>query len=116
MYATHLAPLLTPVLEHLLFRLDRTWRPILAASTTFVQERVTTDIGQALSSASCNATALIAGRGGEEWFAAYYARCGLFVGDLDSATAEAVVEKYRIELTRTVSDVLQSVLALKGDW
>jgi hypothetical protein len=35
---------------------------------------------------------------------------------LDNETAEAAVEKYRVEFTRTWSDMVQSALALKGDW
>jgi hypothetical protein len=46
----------------------------------------------------------------------YYARSGLFVGDLDAVTAESAVEKYRVEVTRIYSDVAQSALALKGEW
>lgn len=110
MYATHMEPLLRPVLEHLLYRLDRSWRPILSPSA------LPSDGSKALTSTTCTAAATVAERGGEEWFSSYYARSGLFVGDLDMVTAEAAVEKYRVELTRTVSDVIQSVLALKGDW
>ena len=40
----------------------------------------------------------------------------MFVGDLDKVTADAAVEKYRVDLSRVFSDVLQSALALKGDW
>jgi hypothetical protein len=58
----------------------------------------------------------LAGGGGEDWFTSYYARSGVFVGDLDAVTAEAAVEKFRVEVTRTFSDILQSALALKGDW
>jgi hypothetical protein len=109
-------PLLRPVLEHLLYRLDRTWSPILRSSIPSSQDRSVLDKSKALTSTFCDAAAAVAARGGEEWFAGYYARSGLFVGDLDSVTAEAAVEKYRVELTRTFSDVFQSVLALKGDW
>jgi hypothetical protein len=35
---------------------------------------------------------------------------------LDSVTAEAAVEKHRVDLSRTYSDVLQVALALKGPW
>jgi len=38
------------------------------------------------------------------------------VGDLDTVSAEAAVEKVRVELTRCYSDMLQSALALKGEW
>jgi len=54
--------------------------------------------------------------GVEPWLILYYARGGLFVGDLDSVTGEAMVEKSRVDLTRTWADMIQTVLALKGDW
>lgn len=71
---------------------------------------------KALTSADCLDAAALAARGGEEWFTAYYARGGLFVGDLEAVTAESAVEKVRVELSRTLSDVLQAGLALKGEW
>ena len=58
----------------------------------------------------------MASQGGEAWYTSYYARSGCFVGELDTETAESAVEKYRIEITRTCSDVIQSALALKGEW
>jgi hypothetical protein len=38
------------------------------------------------------------------------------VGDLDAVSAEEAVEKSRVELSRSYSDVLQAAFALKGDW
>ena len=35
---------------------------------------------------------------------------------MEGVGVEAAVEKVRVELSRTFSDVLQSALALKGDW
>ena len=106
MYMTHLAPVLGPVFEHLRYRLDLTWEPILQNTGTT----------KALTTPDCETAAALANRGGDEWFRAYYARSGLFVGALDSEIAESAVEKGRVEITRTFSDVLQSSLALKGDW
>jgi len=112
LYASHLAPILGPVAEHVKQRMQLTWAPITnPASMPSIPE-----LGKALTSSSFNAATMLASRGGEEWYASYYARSGIFVGDLDSVTAESVVEKYRIEITRTYGDMLQAVLALKGDW
>lgn len=44
----------------------------------------------------------------ESWLLSYYARAGLFVGDLDGVTGEAAVEKARVELSRTFADIIQS--------
>lgn len=99
-------------MEHMKQRLRMTWAPIVnPASVSSIPE-----LGKALTSGSCPAAAALASRGGEEWYTSYYARSGIFVGDLDSVTAESVVEKYRIEITRNYCDMLQAVLALKGDW
>jgi hypothetical protein len=107
---THLAPIVGPVFEHMKYRLDKTWEPILNSTDGPSQ------LCRPLFTNDCEATASLARRGGEDWFNSYYARSGLFVGDLDAVTAEAAVEKGRVEVTRTFSDVLQSALALKGDW
>jgi hypothetical protein len=64
----------------------------------------------------CAGAAALASRGGEDWFSWYYAHAGLFVGDLDPAMAESIVEKQRVDLGRSFSDVMLLVLALKGDW
>ncbi len=52
----------------------------------------------------------------EESDAAFYTRGGLFVGDLEAVSAESVVEKVRVDLTRGYCDMLQCALALKGEW
>jgi hypothetical protein len=77
---------------------------------------VVLDLGKALTSSTCSSAAALAAQGGDSWYTSFYARSGIFVGDLDSVTAEAAVEKYRSELSRTFSDMLQAALALKGDW
>ncbi|KAL3910653.1 MAG: hypothetical protein SGILL_007609, partial [Bacillariaceae sp.] len=64
----------------------------------------------------CEAAAALARDNSEAWYQSYYARSCIFVGDLDNETAESAVEKYRIEMTRVFGDVIQSALALKGDW
>ena len=113
LYKTHLEPILGPIFEHIRYRMEKTWLPILSApglSGSFSEPT------RALTSAECNNAAALALRGGEEYFSWFYAHCGLFVGDLDSVTAEAAVEKSRVELSRTFSDMMQVTLALKGDW
>lgn len=76
---------------------------------------LSTETTKALVSDNC---AEIAGRlassGVESWLVTYYARGGLFVGDLDNATSEAAVEKVRVELTRTFSDMIQISASIKG--
>lgn len=99
-------------MEHMKQRLELTWAPIINPVTVVSVP----ELGKALTSITCDAAAVLASRGGEGWYASYYARSGIFVGDLDSVTAESVVEKYRVEMTRNYSDMLQAVLALKGDW
>lgn len=111
LYNSHLAPIVGPVFEHIKYRLDHSWAHILNAASISVP-----DAGKALTTTNCNSAAVHAARGGEDWFASYYMRSGIFVGELDSVTAEAAVEKYRVEITRTFCDMLQAVLALKGDW
>lgn len=112
MYTTHLAPLLVPICEHLRVRLERTWQPVLNASSP----SVLTEAMRALTSADAGKAAILASQGGDAWFTWYYAHAGLFVGDMDVITAEAAVDKYRVEIGRTFSDVLQVALALKGEW
>lgn len=109
MYMTHLAPILGPVIDHMHIRLEKTWLPITGPV-------VATEMCRPLFTTDCDAAAALASRGGEEWFSSYYARSGLFVGDLDAVTAEAAVDKGRVEISRTFSDLLQTALALKGDW
>jgi hypothetical protein len=73
-------------------------------------------VTNALSSNDCLKAAELAAKGGEEWWAWYYSHGGLFVGDLDRVTADAAVKKHRVDIGRNVSNVLQSAMALKGDW
>jgi hypothetical protein len=113
---THLAPFVGPIVEHMQYRLGKTWEPVLRSTTTDNNTSNNNSICKPLFTTDCDAAAALASRGGEEWFLSYYARSGLFVGDLDAVTAEAAVEKGRVEVTRIFSDVLQSALALKGDW
>jgi hypothetical protein len=110
LYPTHLAPILDPIIDHIRYRLEKTWLPVLTTSSS------NTDEMKALSSADCHIVTQILARGEDTWFTWYYAHAGLFVGDLDTVTSEAAVEKYRVDISRTFSDMLQTVLALKGDW
>eukprot|EP00934_Nitzschia_sp_Nitz4_P007801 Nitzschia sp. Nitz4//scaffold105_size73764//38086//42509//NITZ4_005677-RA/size73764-augustus-gene-0.51-mRNA-1//1//CDS//3329532450//7791//frame0 len=107
LYSTHLAPIVGPILEHLQHRLELSWDPILKGQGASPRPLFCSD---------CDAAAQVASQGGDIWYASYYARSGLFVGDLDGVTAEAAVEKQRVEITRTFGDVLQAALALKGEW
>ena len=108
LYQTHLAHILVPVLEHVQYRLRYTWAPILEANSS-----VST---RALSTQDCEVVAALASRGGDEWYCSYYARGGVFTGELDETTSEAVVEKVRVEFTRVFCDVIQTSLALRGEW
>eukprot|EP00804_Cyclotella_cryptica_P002600 CCRYP_010429-RC/>CCRYP_010429-RC protein AED:0.08 eAED:0.08 QI:0/0.9/0.90/1/0.7/0.54/11/1348/1458 len=111
LYQSHLTAILVPLFENMKYRLQCSWDPILrnAASST--------DSTKPLTSESCtDAVNKLSTGNVESWLLAYYARGGLFVGDLDSVTGEAAVEKARVELTRNFSDMIQSVLALKGGW
>jgi hypothetical protein len=112
LYPTHLAPIIRRVFEHIQYRLEKSWQPILQPSSP----GLVVASSKALFTPDCEAAAALASRGEETWYTSYYARSGLFVGDLDSVTAEAAVEKYRVEVTRIYSDVVQSALALKGEW
>ena len=114
LYKTHLEPIVGPFMDHMRYRLDKTWLPVLSTGSTSGSGSAV--MTKALTSADCANVALIASRGEEEWFSWYYAHAGLFVGDLDSVTSEAAVEKHRVDISRAFSDVLQSALALKGDW
>eukprot|EP00550_Attheya_septentrionalis_P000795 CAMPEP_0198290488 /NCGR_PEP_ID=MMETSP1449-20131203/8336_1 /TAXON_ID=420275 /ORGANISM="Attheya septentrionalis, Strain CCMP2084" /LENGTH=1467 /DNA_ID=CAMNT_0043988997 /DNA_START=193 /DNA_END=4596 /DNA_ORIENTATION=+ len=110
LYRSHLAPILGPIFEHMQYRLKMTWSPIISPNTG---QSVSTG---ALTSANRASAVALASSGGESWFEQYYARGGLFVGDLDSVTAESAVEKVRVDLGRTISDMMQVALALKGEW
>ena len=110
LYQTHVSPIVGPIVEHVKYRLDLSWQPILQPSTTAAQPT------KALFTSDCDSAAIVASQNGEGWYASYYARSCLFVGGLDTETADAAVEKHRVEVTRTYSDVIQAALALKGEW
>ena len=110
LYTTHLAPMIDPIFDHIRYRLEKTWLPVLSTSMS-----QSTDM-KALSSSDCQNVVQVLSCGEDAWFTWYYAHAGLFVGDLDSVTAEAAVEKHRVDISRTFSDMLQTALALKGDW
>ncbi|KAG7369890.1 Exportin 1-like protein [Nitzschia inconspicua] len=109
LYPTHLAPIIVPVFEHIRYRLEHTWEPVVQPLSNGISCKP-------LFVRDCESAAALASNGGEAWYQSYYARSCLFVGDLDNETAEAAVEKYRVEFTRIFSDLVQSALALKGDW
>jgi len=111
LYQSHLTAMLGPVFEHLQYRLQYSWSPVLGTGTLGIEST------RPMGSDNCMAAAnQLASVGVDQWLIAYYARGGLFVGDLDNVTGEAAVEKARVELTRTYADMLQSTLALKGAW
>ncbi|KAL7566569.1 hypothetical protein ACA910_000637 [Epithemia clementina (nom. ined.)] len=119
LYPTHLGPIIGPILEHIRYRLEFTWSPVLTAYSPQGDRlaRSTSETAtSALTSNECLQAAELASANGTTWYSWWYAHCGLFVGDLDKVTADAAVEKYRVDLGRVFSDVLQSALALKGDW
>jgi Exportin-5 family len=93
---------------HVEYRLEKNWHPIVNPSAEHLK--------RPLTSVDCQLAGTLAAACNEKWFSLFYARSGVFVGDLDFVTAEAVVDKCRVELSRTYSDVIQAALALKGDW
>lgn len=104
LYQSHTTAILGPVFEHLQFRFQCSWSPVLGSGG------LPTAATQPLFSFNCADTAnQLASIGVESWLIGYYARGGLFVGDLDSVTAEAMAEKTRVELTRTFADLIQNV-------
>eukprot|EP00587_Corethron_hystrix_P001604 CAMPEP_0113303620 /NCGR_PEP_ID=MMETSP0010_2-20120614/3961_1 /TAXON_ID=216773 ORGANISM="Corethron hystrix, Strain 308" /NCGR_SAMPLE_ID=MMETSP0010_2 /ASSEMBLY_ACC=CAM_ASM_000155 /LENGTH=1151 /DNA_ID=CAMNT_0000157649 /DNA_START=890 /DNA_END=4346 /DNA_ORIENTATION=- /assembly_acc=CAM_ASM_000155 len=114
LYHSHVAPIITPTLEHLYRRISSSWAPLLISSgpeAVLAKQTV-----KALSSQNCVLFARSSTNVTDDWFDAYYARGGLFVGDLDSITSEAMVEKVRLDLTRVLADMLMSSFALKGEW
>jgi exportin-5 len=103
LYQSHIRAILGPVFEHLQFRFQCSWFPILGSG-------LPTEATKPLFSINCaDAANQLATIGVDQWLIAFYARGGLFVGDLDSVTAEAMSEKARVELTRTFSDMIQNV-------
>jgi exportin-5 len=110
LYQSHVSPIAAPFFEHMEHRLKCTWAPILKVSGASLE------MTKSMTTSDCERAADIAMRGGDEWIVPFYARCGAFVGDLDFVTSEALVEKLRVELSRCYADMLQTALALKGDW
>ena len=112
LYQTHMTAILGPVFKHLQIRFQYSWGQILGTAGGLSAESI-----KPLFSSNCaEAVNLITTSGVDAWFVAYYARGGLFVGDLDTVTAEAMSNKATVDLTRTFSDAIQTVLALKGSW
>lgn len=107
LYRRILSPILAPVVSHLRFRIEKTWNDTLPGDNSSKQ---------AMVSSGCNTAADLATRGGDAWYSWYYGHGGLFLGDIDATATEATVEKYRVDLIRTFSDVFQCALALKGEW
>jgi len=104
LYQSHLTPILTPLFEHMQYRLQCSWDPIIRTGANDIESTK-----PLTSDGSTEAANVLASRNNmESWLLAYYARAGLFVGDLDGVTGEAAVEKARVELTRTFADVIQS--------
>lgn len=103
LYASHLTSILTPLFEHIQFRLQCSWDPILRSGAAGIESTKPLNSDDCAEAANRLATGNI-----ETWLPTYYARAGLFVGDLDSVTGEAAVEKARVELTRTFADIIQS--------
>lgn len=122
MYATHLAPIIGPVLEHLRDRMEKSWKPVIMGLDQPTNPAVPQQINptnpgtKALRSDGCHVVPVIAGKGEAEWFEWYYAHSGVFVGELDLILSEAVVEKHRMTLNRTFSEIIQVCFALRGDW
>jgi hypothetical protein len=103
LYGSHITAILGPVFEHLQFRFQCSWRPILGSG-------LPTEATKPLFSFNCvDAANQLSIIGTDSWLVSSYARGGLFVGDLDLVTAEAMSEKVRVELTRTFSDMIQNV-------
>jgi hypothetical protein len=107
LYPTHLAPIAAPIFEHVRYRLEKTWQHYGDASYLATKALTSENTAQAAS---------LAASGGDAWFSWYYSHSGLFVGDLEAVIAEAAVEKYRFEIGRSLADIIQVGLALKGEW
>eukprot|EP00559_Dactyliosolen_fragilissimus_P005886 CAMPEP_0184861960 /NCGR_PEP_ID=MMETSP0580-20130426/6522_1 /TAXON_ID=1118495 /ORGANISM="Dactyliosolen fragilissimus" /LENGTH=1537 /DNA_ID=CAMNT_0027359643 /DNA_START=407 /DNA_END=5020 /DNA_ORIENTATION=+ len=115
LYSSHLSHILRPLFEHIQSRLQSTWNPIIGGGFS-TPSLSTSESTKALFTSGCDAAAKVAVCGGQEWFDSYYRRGGLFVGDADSSIGDSCVEKARVELSRSFSDVIQTALALKGEW
>ena len=108
LYQSHVAPIAAPFFEHMERRLKCTWAPILNG--------VSSESTKPMTTSDCDRIADSIARRDDDWIVSYYARACVFVGDLDAVTSEAMVEKLRVELSRCYADMLQTTLALKGDW
>ncbi|GMH73757.1 hypothetical protein TrST_g13794 [Triparma strigata] len=108
LYGSYLTPILTPILSHLQWRLDATWKVNADGRVGAMAPSSSTSDAAAVDCSSGNGT--------DQWFETYYSYCGLFCGDMPTMDNEAAVEKIRTELTHAWCDTLQSALALKGEW
>mmetsp|Transcript_14279 Transcript_14279/g.29330 ORF Transcript_14279/g.29330 Transcript_14279/m.29330 type:complete len:1346 (-) Transcript_14279:24-4061(-) len=107
LYSTYLTTILGTILDHARWRLACTWKVINGKVGS---------VPPSSSSSSAAATDCSSGQGSDTWLETYYSYCGLFVGDLDETDSEAITEKIRTELSHCWADMVQSALALKGDW
>lgn len=107
LYASHLAPILLPVLDSMRVRLAISWSTDEDASCRPASAFRTNDLHLVEQVFNQEESVFM------KW---YYSHGGLFVGDLDEARSETVTEKTKIEITRSYADILQDALALKGDW
>jgi exportin-5 len=112
LYQSHAAPIVAPFFENMHIRLQCSWSPIKEGTANGSNQ----DPTKPITSSDCEKAADLAMRGGNDWKFRCYASGGIFVGDCDAVTSEALVEKYRVDITRAFSDMLQVVLALKGTW
>jgi hypothetical protein len=107
LYTTYLTPLLGPILSHLRWRLDASWR---------VQGNKVGSSAPSSADSDAAARDCAQGAGSDAWYESYYSYAGLFCGDMDAIDNEACVDKVRREATHAWCDTMQSALALKGEW
>jgi hypothetical protein len=107
LYSTYLTSILGTIFNHASWRLACTWKVINGKPGSVPPSSTTSKAA---------ATDCSSGQGSDTWYETYYAYCGLFVGDLDENDSEAITEKTRTELSHCWADMVQSALALKGDW
>ncbi len=110
LYQSHVSPIARNFFEHMEYRLKCAWAPILNPGGA------SSEATKPFNTSQCDSTAALALRGGDQWYLSYYYRSCAFVGDLEAVNGEAIIEKFRVELSRSYADMLQSSLALKGDW
>ncbi|GMH80393.1 hypothetical protein TL16_g08529 [Triparma laevis f. inornata] len=140
LYGSYLTPILTPILSHLQWRLDATWKVNADGRVGSTAPSTSTSDAAAVDCSSGNGTDQVRKYVDSvrfknilnsnspppqtpspnshlpQWFETYYSYCGLFCGDMPAMDNEAAVEKLRTELTHAWCDTLQSALALKGEW